>query len=102
MTEILEKLRLESPKKRRRDSRLILFCKGLKGAATIPTDLIPPIRHCRIHLSLTFQTPITRTDIYKGSFFPQTIRDWNALPDLIISCAECAEDSMARFTSGES
>ena len=28
-----------------------------------------------------FQTPIANTDVYKDSFFPQTIRDWNALPD---------------------
>ena len=47
----------------------------------------------------TFQTPAARTDIYKGSFFPQTIRDWNALPDSIITSAEGAEDGVARFTS---
>ena len=41
---------------------------------------------------MAFQTPITRTDAYKGSFFPQTIRDWNAFPDSLISSAEVAED----------
>ena len=42
---------------------------------------------------MTFQTTTARTDIYKvGSFFPQTIRDWNAVPNLIISSAEGAED----------
>ena len=45
------------------------------------------------------QTPIARTDIYKDSFFPQTIRDWNAVPDTIISSAEGAEDGVARFIS---
>ena len=100
MTGILEKLKWESLKKRRRDSRLILLYKGLKGAATIPTDdLIPPIRHSRNHHSLTFQTPAARTDIYKGSVFPQTIKDWNALPDSIITSVEGAEDGVARFTS---
>ena len=39
------------------------------------------------------------TDVYKGSFFPQTIRDWNALPDSLISSAENAEDCVAKFTS---
>ena len=74
---------------------------GLKGAASIPTDdLIPPISLSRNHHSLTFQTPTARTDIYKGLFFPETIRDWNALPDLFITCtsAEGAEDGVARFT----
>ena len=51
------------------------------------------------HHSFTFHTPAARTDIYNGSFFPQTIRDWNALPNLIITSVEGAEDSVARFTS---
>ena len=63
-------------------------------AASIPTDdLVPPARRCRNHHS-AFQTPTARADIYKGSFF-----HWNALPDSIISSAEGAEDSVARFTS---
>ena len=48
MTGILEHLKWESLKKRRRDSRLILLYKGLKGKASIPTDdLIPLVRRCR-------------------------------------------------------
>ena len=99
MTGILKNFRWESLKKRR-DSRLILLYKGLKGAASIPTDvLIPPIRNCKNHYSLAFQIPTARTDIYKGSFFPQTIRDWNAFPDLVISSAESAKDKVAKLTS---
>ena len=92
MTGILGKLKCESLKKRRRDSRLILLYTGLKGAASIPTDdLVPPARRCRNHHSLAFQTPAARTDIYKDSFFPRTIRNWNALPGSIVSTAESAE-----------
>ena len=72
MTGILEQLKRESLKKRRRDSRIIMLYKGLKGAASIhvPTnDLVPPIRHVRKHHSLAFQTPFTNTDIYKSIFF---------------------------------
>ena len=43
--------------------------------------------------------PIANTDVYKGSFFPQTIRDWNALPDSLISSAEDVEDCVTKFTS---
>ena len=100
MTGILEQLKWESLKKRRRDSRIIMLYKGLKGAASIPTnDLVPPIRHVRNHHSLAFQTPFANTDIYKCSFFPQTIRDWNSLTDTLLSAAEGAEDSVATFTS---
>ena len=99
MTDILEHLKWESLKKRR-DNRLILSYKGLKGKASIPTDdLIPLLRCCRNHHPLTYQVPISSTDIYKCCFFPQTIRDWNALPDSLISAAEGAEDGVAKFTS---
>ena len=100
MTGIFGKLKWESLKKRRRDSRPILLYKGLKGAASIPTDdLIPRIRRSRYHHSLTFQTPAARTDIYKGLFLSKTIRDWNARLDPIIISVEGAEDGVARFTS---
>ena len=45
MTGILGQLKWESLKKRRKDNRLILLYKGLKGKARIPTDdLIPKTR----------------------------------------------------------
>ena len=44
---------------------------------------------------MAYQVPIANTDIYKCSFSPQTIRDWNALPDSLISSAE----GVAKFTS---
>ena len=60
MTGILEKLKRESlSKKRRRDSRLILLCKGLKNVISIPTDaLIPSNMRSRNHHSLTFRPPL--------------------------------------------
>ena len=42
MTDILEQLKWESLKKRRKDSRLIMLYKGLKGAASIPTHDLGP------------------------------------------------------------
>ena len=99
MTGILWQLKWESFKKRRKDSRLIMLYKGLNGKASIPTDdLDPKTRRGRNQHSKAFQTPIANTDVYKGSFFPQTIRDWNALPDSLISSAENAEDCVAKFT----
>ena len=100
MTGILGPLKWESPKKRRKDKRLILLYKGLKGKASVPTDdLIPKTRYCINQHSMAFQTPIASTDVYKGSFFPQTIRGWNALPDSLISSAEDAEACVAKFSS---
>ena len=68
MTGILEHLKWESLKKRRRDRRLTLLYKGLKGKASIPTDdLIPLVRRCRNDHSMAYQVPIANTDIYKCS-----------------------------------
>ena len=64
MTRILEHLKWEYLKKWRRDIRLILLYKGLKGTASIPTDdLIPLVRRCRNHHSMANRVPIANTDI---------------------------------------
>ena len=62
-----------------------MLYKDLKGAASIPTN--DPLGHVSKHHSLAFQTPFANTDIYKSSFFPQTIRDWNSLTDSLLSAA---------------
>ena len=100
MTGILGQLKWESLKKRRTDNRLILLYKGLKGKARIPTDdLIPKTRRDRNQHSLAFQIPSASKDIYMHSFFPQTIRDWNDLPESLISSSELSDDSVSKFTS---
>ena len=47
---------------------------------------------CRMSLNL-------RRRVRKDSFFPDTIRDRNAVPASIVSSAESSEDPVARFTS---
>ena len=75
MTGIYGQLKWESLKKRRKDNRLVLLYKGLKGKASVPTDdLIPKVRPARNQHSIAFQTPIANTDVYKASLFLQTIR----------------------------
>ena len=79
MTGILQQLKWESLKKKRKDNRLILLYKGLKGKARIPTDdLIPKTRRGRNQHPLAFQIPSASKDVYKYSFFPQTIRTRDA------------------------
>ena len=100
MTGILGQLRWESLKKRRKDNRLILLYKGLKGKARIPSDdFIPKTRRGRNQYSLAFQTPSASKDVYKYSFFLQTIWDWNGLLESLISSSELSDDSVSKFTS---
>ena len=98
MTGILGQLKWE--KKRGKDNRLILLYKGLKGKISVSTDdLIPKTRLGTNQYSNAFQTPIANIDVYKCIFCPETMRDWNVLPDSLISSAEDAEDCVAKFTS---
>ena len=52
--------------KRRKDNRLILLYKGLKGKARTPRDdLLPKTRRGRNQHSLAFQIPSASKDVYK-------------------------------------
>ena len=73
---------------------LSIFCR------TPPTDdLIPKTRCGRNQHSLAFQIPSASKDVYQYSFFPQTIKDWNDLPESLISSSELSDDSVSKFTS---
>jgi len=68
---------LEDPRK---NSRLALFYKGLRGLSAIPCDsLRRPVRNSRHSDSDTFTILSSRLDCYKFSFFPRTVSEWNKL-----------------------
>ena len=84
-------------KKRRTDNRLLLLYKSLKSKARIPTDdLLPKTRRGRNQHSFAFQIPSASKDVYKYSFFPLTIRDWNDLPESLMSSSELSDDSVSK------
>ena len=103
MTGILEHLKWESLKKRRRDSRLVLLYKGLKGKASIPTELqmtlSPWLGAAGMIIPWHIRSPLLTLIFISVAPPPPTIRDWNALPDSLISSAEGTEDGVAKFTS---
>ena len=71
----------------------------MKGKARLPIgDLIPKTRRCRNQHSMAFQLPSASVEAYKCSFFPQTIRNWNVLPDSLIFSAELSDDCMSKFS----
>ena len=61
--------------------------------------LFSKIRRGMNQHSLAFQIPSASKDVYKYSSFPQTIRDWNDLPESLISSSELSDDSVSKFTS---
>ena len=56
-------------------------------------------RRCRNQHSMAYQISYASIDVYKKSFCPQTIRDWNYLPDSLISPAKLLDNCVSKFTS---
>ena len=61
--------------------------------------LFPYSRHGRNQHFLAFQIPSVSKDVCKYSFFSETIRDWNDLPESLISSSDLSDDSVSTFTS---
>ena len=56
-------------------------------------------RRCRNQHSMASQISYASKDANKKSFSPQTVRDWNYLPDSLISAAELSDNCVSKFTS---
>ena len=100
MTKILVELKLEPLRERRKNSRLILFCKGLNKQAAIPTGMLQkPKRQTRnMHTEHFINIP-ARTDTLKASFIPNTVRDWNQLPSEIIIKSKTSKAPVESFAA---
>ena len=92
MTGFFVQLKWESLKKMRKDNRLILLYKGLKGKASVPTDdLITKTRRCRNQHSMAFQTPDFRfgTKLYRQIVgIPMGTNCAPLVADLFLFCYE--------------
>jgi len=87
--ENLEWLPLATRRKNKRLRILYKTISGLNDTITIPAHIslkrnMETIRTRNSHTQKFIQ-PRTRTDIYKNSFFPRTVTQWNSLPNSIIN-----------------
>jgi hypothetical protein len=86
VTDMLQQLNWPTLAQRRLSTRVCFIYKITHNLVAVPTyPYLTPLpytsRHCN-SLSYTRYTP--RTDLFKYSFFPKTIVQWNALPDQIV------------------
>ena len=81
---------------RRRDMRLVMLYKISNSLVKVPTNgyLLPVSRATRNCHALGFLIPHSSKEFHKFSFYPQTIREWNALPTHIPE-----SDSLESFKS---
>ena len=87
VNDMLQHLDWTSLENRRKYARLALFYKieNEKVAICKEGRLIRPRHTTRNMPTKSYQLPATGSDYRKHSFFPRTIRDWNALPPGIVS-----------------
>ena len=99
MTGILEHLKWESLKKRRRDSRLILLYKGLKDKASIPKITLSPwLGVAGMIILWHIRFPLLTLIFYKCSFSPRPLGVGMHFQTLLSPPAEGAEDGVAKST----
>ena len=82
VTTMLQHLDLPSLQQRRRHSKIIMLYRIRHQLANVPTTTyITPATRNTQHYNL----PYARTEVYKSSFFPSTIKLWNNLQPAIIN-----------------
>ena len=81
VTSMLEELQWEPLEERRLRSRLVMMYKINHDLIDIPAASYLTSGDARTRGTTNYRQPHTNTNIYKFSFFPRTIRDWNSLPD---------------------
>lgn len=84
--QMLQDLQWPSLEDRRRSARLCMLYRISNGLAAVKSTQLKqqPHRARRTH-PLTFDRIPCRADYRLNSFFPRTVRDWNALPTEVVS-----------------
>ena len=98
MTGIFEKLKWEILQLRK-GGRIIgpYYCKKVcEVKSKIMQMILSQNRRCRNQHSVAYQNCYACKDAYKKCFSPQTIRDWNYLPDSLISAAELSDGGVKK------
>ena len=101
MTVIFEELKWEILQLRKGERIIgLYYCKKVcEVKSKFMQMTLPQNRRCRNQHPMAYQISYASKDAYKKSFSPQTVRDWNYLPDSLISAAELSDNCVSKFTS---
>ena len=89
VTNLLDKLNWKSLEERRKNARLTTMYKIHNQDIAVPLpDYIqrPKASQTRQYHASKFRVLAPHSNVYKFSFFPRTILDWNALPSSVLDC----------------
>ncbi len=91
VTEMLKILEWDTLDQRRMRARVVMGYRIIHGLVMIPADqLIPASDITRGHVH-KYKQIYTRTNYYKGTFFPSFIPLWNSLPNSVVSATTLQE-----------
>ena len=85
VTIMLQQLQWSTLQERRAQAKGIMVYRIVNSLVDIPADQLIPTISVRGH-NMRFMVPFARTLVYQRSFFPDTIRLWNSLPQSAVSC----------------
>ena len=90
VTSMLEKLEWPQLKKRRENMRLTMLYKINNELVSIDKNNLSPAENTntRSNNNHKFHIPYAKKDVYKYSFFPRTIKKWNALPNEVVNAPD--------------
>jgi hypothetical protein len=90
---------------RRVKIHLLLLFKIQHNLVAIPAEayLLPSDSNSKTRGQNTFRIPSTRKDVYRNSFFPRSIREWNNLPSAAITASSVEEfrDTLGNITPAQ-
>ncbi len=98
VTPLLASLNWQPLQTRRQAARLIVFFRMMHHTIAIPSTLVSPgPQRTRSAHPFKCQHVSTRIDVYKYSFIPRTIIQWNQLPHCLATApsAECFKTGLA-------
>ena len=90
VSKMVSDLGWESLQHRRRVDRLTTLYKIQHGLVELDTGVVRP-GDKRTRGQHRLYQPVAKSSIYKNSFFPRTIRDWNLLPTSVTDATAIEE-----------
>jgi len=80
-------------------ARYNLFSKAVIGRTAISLNHLSHPTCCTRYIDQSSFIPIaTRTDVYKFSFFPRTVNDWNSAPaEVRLKLSSQSDESLKLF-----
>ena len=85
VTNMINQLEWQMLQQRRKAARLTMFYKIHNGLVAVQMPLQPKGRMGKTDNSCSYDIPCSSADYHKMSFFPRTAREWNNLPESIVT-----------------